>query len=115
MQKVLDHTTLKEGQGLGGGAFSIEGRCADVARVEAVVVDGEKRCRQLFAERLLAAEAHPIEDGPGVKQAAEGANQIEEGFWTKHAGVMAGVDGGVVEVGDGALGRLVNASGNIEF
>ena len=114
MQKVLDHAALQEGQGLGGGAFSIKGRCADVARVEAVVVDGEKRCRQLLAQRILAAQAHPIEDGPGVKQAAEGANQIQEGFRTKHAGVMAGVDGGVVQVGDGALGRLVNAAGNIE-
>ena len=114
MEKVLDHAALKQGQGLGGGAFPIEGRCPDIARVKAVVVDREKRGRQLLAERLPAAEADPIKDGPGVKQAAEGPDQIEEGFRTKHAGVVAGVDGGVVEVGDGALGRLVNAAGNVE-
>ena len=77
-------------------------------------MDGQKGYGQLLAQRFLTTQTDPIEDGPGVKEVAESPNQIEEGFRTKHAGVVACVNGGVVEVGDGALGRLVNAAGNVE-
>ena len=114
VQELLQHTLLNQGETVHRSAFPIEAGGADVAGVEAVVVDREERHRQLVTERLAMAEAHPIQHRSGVEQAAEGPDQIKKSLRAEQAGVMAGVDRGVVEVGDGALGGFVDAAGHVE-
>jgi hypothetical protein len=82
--------------------------------MEAVVGDREEGHRQRLAEGLTLAQAHAVEHGAGIEQAGEGADQIQEGLRTEHAGVTPCFDRGVVQVADGALGRLFNAARQIE-
>ena len=83
--------------------------------MQAVVVDRQERHRQLLTDRLAVAEADAVEHGAGIEQAAEGADQIKEGLGAEYTGVAAGLDRGVVEVGDGALGGFVDTAGDVEL
>ena len=114
VEEVLQNAPLKQSQLAGRGPLAVEVGGADVARVQAVVVDGEEGHRQALADGVLLAEADPIEHRAGVEEVAEGADQVQEGLGTEDAGVAAGLHRGVVQVADGALGGLVDAAGNVE-